>query len=769
MEITETAASPAGLSYTSAPYRWCDGLPLGNGLLGMVIWGATRSLNLSLDRSDLWDDRPHPLVRDPHYRWKTVTDFVRRDLHKEMRERLQDRFCPNPTPTRTGGCRLTLDFGQEAFLEDYSAELDYQTAIARARWKRRASTVSLEAFVHAEIPVIVIRIRGMRPVVKFHSRFMRDCAAYAHESKPPYATNLPSKLGYPPPDFSRAKDGVHCVLQRMHGEQGCALAWQLRHHDGDCVLMASFVTGDSTGEAAENVRLAFAQGVEALRTSHRQWWSSFWNHVPEVKLADEKIEWIWRTGVYFMGANARGKGPPVALHGTWSPDTWLLPPWRGDYHNNFNTQLSYWPVCPLGLFELTETLADYMLARADDWRAETRRIFEVEGLWIPAMHGWNGNIIPGCVAVAFSVTSGIWLLHALWRHYELTEDDSFLRKIYSLLRDASLFLHGILRRGRDRKLHFDFSTSPEFEDLDVRMFGKDSTFDLSVVRWIFRTVVVSSEKLRADTALRAKLRKALSSLADYPVAPEKSGPWRVSPERGLAVWKDLPLIVSHRHLSHLMPIYPFKEWDIEKDTQARALVLNSLTELEVAGTGFYTGSTFAWLSCLVASIRQPQRAAWQLHRFFEMLSANGFHMNADTAEVGSSRFHHGVLTLEGNFAAVEAVHEMLLQCDGRQMRVFPAVPETWKEIEFQRIRARGGLVVSAKRQAGKDRIQIISKKNRYLELLLNPGWQGKEIKMKKQTNSTASSAAKIRLRLPANTLVVIECALDPNFRQTVTT
>ena len=53
---------PAPLLLTGALARWDDGLPIGNGLLGALVWGEGNVLRISLDRGDLWDERlPAPL------------------------------------------------------------------------------------------------------------------------------------------------------------------------------------------------------------------------------------------------------------------------------------------------------------------------------------------------------------------------------------------------------------------------------------------------------------------------------------------------------------------------------------------------------------------------------------------------------------------------------------------------------------------------------------------------------------------------------------
>ena len=47
-----------GLHYTEPARVWDEAMPLGNGLLGALVWGDGRPLRISLDRTDLWDLRP---------------------------------------------------------------------------------------------------------------------------------------------------------------------------------------------------------------------------------------------------------------------------------------------------------------------------------------------------------------------------------------------------------------------------------------------------------------------------------------------------------------------------------------------------------------------------------------------------------------------------------------------------------------------------------------------------------------------------------------
>ena len=66
-------------------------------------------------------------------------------------------------------------------------------------------------------------------------------------------------------------------------------------------------------------------------------------------------------------------------------------------------------------------------------------------------------------------------------------------------------------------------------------------------------------------------------------------------------------------------------------------------------------------------------------------------------------------TLEGNFAFASAIQEMLLQSHTGIIRLFPAIPATWKDVSFKKLRTVGAFLVSAEMKSGKvQKIEIES-------------------------------------------------------------
>lgn len=72
--------------------RWEQGIPMGNGVLGTVVWGGgDKPLRLSLDRADIWEVRN--VSTDPKtFNWKTFTNY----LKTEDKEHIDAFIGPEP-------------------------------------------------------------------------------------------------------------------------------------------------------------------------------------------------------------------------------------------------------------------------------------------------------------------------------------------------------------------------------------------------------------------------------------------------------------------------------------------------------------------------------------------------------------------------------------------------------------------------------------------------------------------------------------------------
>jgi alpha-L-fucosidase 2 len=162
-----------------------------------------------------------------------------------------------------------------------------------------------------------------------------------------------------------------------------------------------------------------------------------------------------------------------------------------------------------------------------------------------------------------------------------------------------------------------------------------------------------------------------------------------------------------------MPIHPLGTISVEGSDRDRQIIAASLKQLDALGPGAWCGFSFAWRACLAARTGDPATALSNLNLYLEKyISRNGFDLNFDYRKTGSRPF-----TLETNFAAAQAVHEMLLQSWGGVVRVFPAVPEKWAEASFDGLRAEGAFIVTARREKGQTAsVKIVAEKGGLLRL-----------------------------------------------------
>ena len=86
-----------------APIKtWDEAIPLGNGLLGGLVWGEGNVLRLSLDRGDLWDERPsqrHVALHD-RFNWATMQRLVTEDRMAEFNEIFDSNYDYEGPPTK---------------------------------------------------------------------------------------------------------------------------------------------------------------------------------------------------------------------------------------------------------------------------------------------------------------------------------------------------------------------------------------------------------------------------------------------------------------------------------------------------------------------------------------------------------------------------------------------------------------------------------------------------------------------------------------------
>lgn len=390
---------------------------------------------------------------------------------------------------------------------------------------------------------------------------------------------------------------------------------------------------------------------------------------------------------YFYGAASRKGAPPIPLQGIWTADSNALPPWKGDYHFDLNVQLTYWACLNSGKFQAAECLLDFMWQLIPVHREFAQKFFNADqGIAVPGVMTLKGQPMGGWAMYSLSPVQGIWIAQHFYWQWIYTQDSEFLAsRAYPYIKMIAQVIMILLERKEDGFYYLPLSSSPEIHDNTLKAWLKpNSNYDLALLKWLFITLETLALKLnlQEDLALWKKFSAGLPSLA-------------INSKGGLRISADEDLPESHRHFSHLMGIYPLQLLDAEKPEDSN-IMKASFAQIEEMGTKFWCGYSFSWMSCLYAQIGDGEHAFEYLSKFVNaFITRNYFHVNGDQSGKGYSAFTYRPFTLEGNFAAGQAVHEMLIQARKNRIRIFPAIPQNWKEIEFSNLYVPGGHCITA--------------------------------------------------------------------------
>lgn len=701
-----TIARKHNIRYEEMPTRWDEGLPLGNGLMGTLVWGDGFPLILSLDRTDLWDLRPVPEFESEDYNFKTMQKWEDEGRYDDL-IRLYEKPYENPGPTKIPAGRIQLTLNLPIRVK--SMELHIDRGMVSVLLTNEAH---IEIFLLRDKPAGIMKLEGINPdsieiVSPPFGRLEQDKKLSKDDLR---------LLDYPPPILDRNETYQSYLQEGWGGFRFAIFMAQKQLSDSTRVVAWAITTNKDRQETIplQSAKMEVEQVLSVDYSRHVQdqinWWEKYWN-TTYVSIPDEVIERRWYHETYKF-ASAGGLYP-IPLQAPWTADNGKIPPWKGDYHHDLNTQMSYWIAYTGNRLDQERYFIEWLWNIRVECFKWTQRFFGLPGLNVPMTTDILGRQIGGWRQYTHSATTACWLAHHFYWHWKYTHDLEFLQtRAYPYLRDCAIFIDAITQNCRDAegKRKLPLSSSPEINDNKPNAWFKELTnYDLSLIRWLFTALAeLAGERGKTD-----EQKRWLTIRDEFPQL------W-LDNKIGLLVAKNYPLPHSHRHFSHLMAIYPLGTLNPYLSEDMR-IIRTSLDYLDQLGTSQWCGYSFAWKAILSARALRTDDAIRNIKIFSEaFVLRNSFHCNGDQSGKGYSQFTYRPFTLEGNFAAGTAVQELLLQSHNGIIRVFPCVPEIWSNVRFVRLRAEGGFIISAQKEQGKVKKILIQSDKGEQGTLLSP-------------------------------------------------
>ena len=736
------ADSQTVLWYTHPAQRWEEALPVGNGRLGAMVFGATTEEQIQLNEDTYWSGGPYSTVVEggrealPEIQ-KLIFDGEYRRAHVLFGRRMLGY--PVEQQKYQALANLVLRLTGSGEISAYRHELDLDTAVVTTSYTQAGVRFTREVFSSPVHQVVAVRLSADSPG---RISFTAQLRGYRNTTHSNYASDYFHMDGLNPDGLlvrGRSADYMGIAGRLRYEARLRAIATggsvrvvddELHVSQADSVLLlvaaaTNFVSyKDVSGDAASRVESALqaaALPYAALRQAHVREHQRLFRRaaIRLAETADSQLPTdqrlarfdgsndpalaglLFEFGRYLLISSSRPGTQPANLQGLWNKD--MNPMWDSKYTTNINTQMNYWPAEPANLEECAAPLFQMLSELVDDGSRGARQIYGARG-WVLHQNTdlWRVTApMDGASWGAFT-TGGAWLATHLWEHYLYSGDRAFLRKSYPILRgSAEFFLDFLCRDPKTGFLVTNPSTSPEnfpIRPPNERFFDEittssttttltaGSTIDMQILRDLFAAVAEAARVLGVDPDLRSQLLEARSRLA----------PPRIGRRGNLQEWQEDwdESEKSHRHISGLWGLYPGHQISPRRTPELAQASRVVLEQRGLTGNGWSS----AWKAACWARLGEGERALDNLrYAATHYTTASLFSLCSNALQVD------GAL---GNSAAVA---EMLLQSEAGEIELLPALPAAWSQGEARGLRARGGFELSFEWQAGRlKRVSILS-------------------------------------------------------------